>query len=425
MGIQTGSMGTTGLHKQKMQKTRHGRALVSVIAVGAFVLACLLVFDLAFAKGTAERAVRMEEAMRQSEAAASEPVVQQAPAAAATRRSNDLLAVDTQQVARNTAATTASPSVLRSAAVTTSDIEEQKTRVELLKDEKSKLDNQWRIERNKHNSVKIRLDDSKKTIRLEMDEVLLNFSPRERLDELLSQHELLAREEKQIAVRVGELEDELAAQQLKLTQATRDLERMETSYAAQQREKDIQRVQEISRLLDREIRFTEMVSFKCAPSKSLTACLNEYPLESRIQGWVQEHYQAALAEELIGKVDQIRLSSDWYTAQVNRSFAAANMNLDGAVTAEVDVRANVLARKMMACAVLRAPADLCEDQSLSLIVRSNKYGDQVYINNKPYGSTPLSLILDPGVYNVEVRYQGLTQKRTLNLDENRYLNFVF
>lgn len=404
MGIQTGSMGTTGLHKQKMQKTRHGRALVSVIAVGAFVLACLLVFDLAFAKGTAERAVRLEEMARQTEA-----------------ESVRVAEVTTTQRRKSSPAAAA----VRTGVVSMEDIEEQKTRVELLKDEKSKLDNQWRIERNKHNSVKIRLDDSKKTIRLEMDEVLLNFSPRERLDELLSQHELLAREEKQIAVRVGELEEELASYQLKLTQASRDLERMETSYAAQQREKDIQRVQEISRVLDREIRFTEMVSFKCAPSKSLTACLNEYPLESRIQGWVQEHYQAALAEELIGKVDQIRLSSDWYTAQVNRSFAAANMNLDGAVTAEVDVRANVLARKMMACAVLRAPADLCEDQSLSLIVRSNKYGDQVYINNKPYGSTPLSLILDPGVYNVEVRYQGLTQKRTLNLDENRYLNFVF
>ena len=80
---------------------------------------------------------------------------------------------------------------------------------------------------------------------------------------------------------------------------------------------------------------------------------------------------------------------------------------------------------MMACALLKAPADLCETQSVSLIVRSNKYGDKVYINNKPYGPTPLSVMLDPGVYNVEVKFQGLTQKRTLTLDENRHLNFVF
>lgn len=60
-----------------------------------------------------------------------------------------------------------------------------------------------------------------------------------------------------------------------------------------------------------------------------------------------------------------------------------------------------------------------------MIVRSNKYGDQVLVNKKTYGSTPLSLMLDPGVYNIEVRYQGLTQKRTLTLDENRHINFVF
>src|SRR5690554_2355918 len=171
MGIQTGSMGTTGLYKQKIQKTKLGRALVSVIAVGAIVLACLLVFDLAFAKGTAERTVRMEEALRQSE----EAVAQPAPASVVSRRSSSPLAADTQQVARSMPASAGTSPVLRSAAVTTSDIDEQKTRVELLKDEKAKLDNQWRIERNKHNSLKIRLDDSKKTIRLEMDEVLLNF----------------------------------------------------------------------------------------------------------------------------------------------------------------------------------------------------------------------------------------------------------
>lgn len=79
---------------------------------------------------------------------------------------------------------------------------------------------------------------------------------------------------------------------------------------------------------------------------------------------------------------------------------------------------------MMACAMLGATAELCEAQSVSLIVRSNKYGDQVLVNKKPYGSTPLSLMLDPGVYNIEVRYQGLTQKRTLTLDENRHINFV-
>ncbi|MDY0250388.1 MAG: hypothetical protein RBR45_10100, partial [Pseudomonas sp.] len=45
------------------------------------------------------------------------------------------------------------------------------SRVESLNEEKSQFDNAWRIERNKYTSMKIRIDDSKKTIRLEMDEV--------------------------------------------------------------------------------------------------------------------------------------------------------------------------------------------------------------------------------------------------------------
>lgn len=309
--------------------------------------------------------------------------------------------------------------------VTKESIEEFVSRVTRLNEEKLQLDNAWRIERNKYDAMKIRIDDSKKTIRSEMDEVLVNNSPRERLDELLIQHERLSKDEKEVAKQVTELEEKLSAHQLLLIQANRDLERMRTLYAAQQREQDIQRVQEISRFLDRDLRFNESLSFKCSTTKSIAACLNDYPLDSRIESWVQEHYQAALANDLTGKVEQMSLSSDWYSAQINRNFVEASMSLDGSVVAEVEIRANIVSRKMMACSLLKAPADLCNTQSTSLIVRSNKYGDKVYINNKPYGSTPLSVMLDPGIYNVQVKYKELTQKRTLTLDENRQLNFVF
>lgn len=269
------------------------------------------------------------------------------------------------------------------------------SRVETLNEEKSQLDNAWRIERNKYDAMKIRIDDSKKTIRSEMDEVLLNNSPRERLDQLLSQHESLSKNEKAAVEQLTKLEEKLSEHQLILIKVNRDLARMRTLYAAQQREHDMQRVQEVSRVLDRELRFSESISFKCSTTKSIAACLNDYPLNSRIQGWVQDYYQTALFDELAGKIDQIRLSSDWYSAQTNHNFTEASMSLDGSVVAEVEIRANVVSRKMMACSLLKASADLCEVQSASLMVRSNKYGDQVYINNKPYGSTPISVMLDP------------------------------
>ncbi|MBU3825529.1 MAG: PEGA domain-containing protein [Candidatus Oceanisphaera merdipullorum] len=304
-------------------------------------------------------------------------------------------------------------------------IEELVSRVGELNDKKSQLDNAWRIERNKYDAMKIRIDDSKKTIRLEMDEVLLNDSPRERLDELLSQHEGLSKNEKEAAKQVTQLEEKLSAHQLLLIQANRDLERMRTLYAAQQREQDIQRVQEITRFLDRDLSFSENISFKCSTTKSLAACLNDYPLDSIIQNGVREHYQTALSNELAEKIGVVRLNSDWYSTQTNHNFTGASMSLDGSVSAEIEIRASIVSRKMMACSLLKASADLCEAQSASLIVRSNKHGDQVYINNKPYGSTPLSIMLDPGVYNVKIKYQELTQNRKLTLDENRQLNFVF
>jgi len=396
MGIQTNCWDGIDGHMRKKNVLGLLKSPMAYVVTGFLFVISLFVFEYAFAKGTVDRAVLQELA-----------------------KNSGAPTVNSSSATRNY-----TPAV-RAGLISQADIDDLASRVASLNEEKLQLDNTWRIERNKHDSMMIRIEDSKKTIRLEMDEVLLNNSPRERLDELLGLHELLSKDEKEVAKRVSQIEEKLASHQLLLVQAKRDLDRMKTNYAAQQREQDIQRVQEITRFLDRELRFSEAVSFKCSPSKSLAACLNDYPLDARIQNWVQDHYQAALSEELADQIDQVRLSSDWYTTEVNRNFTEANMNLDGSVSAEVEVRANVVSRKMMACALLKAPADLCETQSVSLIVRSNKYGDQVYINDKSYGSTPLSLILDPGVYNVEVKYQGLTQKRTLTLEDNRHLNFVF
>lgn len=393
MGIQTNCC--TGIESHMHIKSLFGilKSSRTYVLASIFFIASLFAFEYAFAKDTVE---------------------------------DDRSETHSASLTTSTlSATKTHTSTARLGLISEEDIEALVSRVGLLNEEKSKLDNAWRIERNKYDSMKIRIDDSKKTIRLEMDEVLLNNSPRERLDDLLGQHQALSKDEKEVAKQVTQLEEKLAAHQLLLAQANRDLERTRTLYAAQQREQDIQRVQEITRFLDRELRFNEQISFKCSTSKSLAACLNNYPLDLRIQGWVKEHYQTVLSDELVGKIDQVVLSSDWYSTEVNRNFTEASMSLDGSVVADVEVRANVVSRKMMACALLKAPADLCEAQSASLIVRSNKYGDQVYINNKPYGSTPLSVMLDPGLYNVEVKYQGLTQKRTLTLDENRNLNFIF
>lgn|SRR5690554_543377 len=304
--------------------------------------------------------------------------------------------------------------------------------IELLADEvaahvqrKQELENRLDSQQAGQDSLRLRLKESRNNIRIELDEVLQSSAPRTRLDNMLERHEAAREEEIRLAEALEETRAELAREQLQLVQKQRDLERMKARHASQQREKELRKVQELARQLERRLQFRETISFKCPSSKSLGKCLGEYPLEASIQGWVEEHYKAELDKHLEGYGKPVQLSPDWYTTRVTHEFTEASMTLQGTVTADVDVRVQVRPRKMMACAMLGATAELCEAQSVSLIVRSNKYGDQVLVNKKPYGSTPLSLMLDPGVYNIEVRYQGLTQKRTLTLDENRHINFVF
>ena len=101
------------------------------------------------------------------------------------------------------------------------------------------------------------------------------------------------------------------------------------------------------------------------------------------------------------------------------------MSLDGTVDAQVSIQATVTAKKMMPCAILDVPYELCDSRTHSLIVRSNKYGDQVLVNEQPYGSTPVSLMLDSGTYDVQVISGGVTQKRTLSLNGDHVVRFKF
>lgn len=304
-------------------------------------------------------------------------------------------------------------------------ISEQEDKVQKMADERAKLDGQLTKVRGELEATRLRITESKKALRLEMEELLQNSGNRKRLDGMLQQHEILQSDENAQEENLESLRKELAASILTLQESRRDLTRMRTEYRAQQRELAIQKIQEVSLLLEREFAFTEQLEFKCSPNRSLQACLAEKPLDASVNDWIRQHYGQLLKVELSELVGQIDLNSDWYDARVKRNFSSASMSLDGTVTATLDINARIVPRKMMPCALLGASADLCDSRALSLVVRSNKYGDQVIINNKNYGSTPLSLMMDPGVYQVEIHYQGLIQKRSLTLEENRHLNFVF
>lgn len=291
--------------------------------------------------------------------------------------------------------------------------------------EKQKLEDALRAEKSELAAVQLQLANSKKLIRLEVDDFLGQSAERKRLDELLDEHKRSAEAEKAIGERVEALEKDLGSQHLKFSLAARDVDRLKTQLAAEVRERNSKKIQAIARKLDKTIRFEQAVSFRCSASKSLAACLAEHRNDGQMSQWVLENYQRVLAEDIREQVADVDLDTAWYRYRTRTDFAQASMSLDGTVNAQMNVEATITAKKMMSCAILDVPYEQCDSKTHSLIVRSNKYDDRVRINDQEHGATPVSLVLDSGVYDIQVTSGGITQKRTLSLKGDQVVNFKF
>jgi len=291
--------------------------------------------------------------------------------------------------------------------------------------DKQKLEDALRIEKSAQAAARLQLENSKKLIRMEVDDFLGQGADRKRLDELLDEHARTTEAEATVSGRVDAIEKDLGSQHLKFSLAARDVERLKAQLAAETRERNSKKIQAIARKLDKTIRFEQSVSFRCSASKSLADCLAEHRNDGQMSQWVLENYQRVLAEDLKDQVADLALDTGWYRYRTRSDFAQASMSLDGTVNAQVSIEATVSAKKMMPCAILDVPYEQCDSKTYSLIVRSNKYGDQVRINNQEHGATPVSLVLDSGVYDIQVTSGGITQKRTLSLKGDQVLNFKF
>lgn len=291
--------------------------------------------------------------------------------------------------------------------------------------ERQKLEDTLRVEKSAQTAAKMQLADAKKLIRLEVEDFFRESSNSERLDGLLGEYKRESDNHAAALARVESIEKDLAGQHLKFSQAERDVERLRAQLAAEVRERNSKKIQAIARKLDKTLQFEESVSFRCSPNKSLAACLAEQRDDGRMSQWVLDNYQRVLAADISDQVDSLTLSPNWYRYRTKVDFSQASMNLDGTVNAQLSVKATVIAKKMMACAILEVPYDLCDSKTHSLIVRSNKYDDQVLINDQDHGSTPVSVVLDSGVYHVQVISGGITQKRTLSLQGDQVVHFKF
>lgn len=292
-------------------------------------------------------------------------------------------------------------------------------------EERQKLEDALRVEKSAQSASLSQLGNAKKLIRLEVEDFFTQSSNSERLDGLLGEYKREADTHAAAVERVEAIEKDLAGQHLKFSQAERDVERLRAQLAAEVRERNSKKIQAIARKLDKTIQFEESVSFRCSPNKSLAACLEEQRDDGRMSQWVQDNYQRVLAADISDQVGSLNLSQNWYRYRTKVDFSQASMSLDGTVNAQLSVKATIFAKKMMACAILEVPYELCDSKTHSLIVRSNKYDDRVVVNDEEHGSTPVSLVLDSGVYHVQVTSGGVTQKRTLSLKGDQVVHFKF
>lgn len=291
--------------------------------------------------------------------------------------------------------------------------------------EKKQLEELLRAETSTYEAASLQATNSKKSIRTEVEDFLAQNVGQERLDAMLSDFKREAEAENAARLRVSSAQKKVNDQQLKFVLADRAVEQLKTRLAAEQRERDLLRVQTIAQVLDRTIKFSEPVNFRCSSTKSLATCLNEYDRGANLRQWVLSNYQRELADELRGKVEAVSLNSDWFSYRSKSSFTEASMDLDGSVAGKISFEANVVAKKMMACALLGVAAQLCDSRPFSLSVRSNKFNDRVLVNDQLQGATPMSLMLDKGVYRIQVTSDGITKTRTVNLEADKIVNFKF
>ena len=291
--------------------------------------------------------------------------------------------------------------------------------------EKQRLEDALRVEKSAQSAAALQSSNAKKLIRMELEDFFAQASNRERLDSLLEDYKRSADEEQAALQRVQSVEKDLSAKQLSVSQAARDVERLKAQLASEVRKRNSKKIQSIARRLDKTLYFNESVSFRCSTTKSLAACLAGYEHDGRMSQWVLDHYERVLGEDIRDQVENLKLSPNWYGYRTKTEFSDASMSMDGTVSAQMSIQATVTAKKMMACAILDVPYEMCDSKTHSLIVRSNKYNDKVVINEQPQGSTPVSLMLDSGVYDIQVTSGGVTQKRTLSLKGDQVVNFKF
>ncbi|MFJ7311448.1 PEGA domain-containing protein [Pseudomonas sp. NPDC098747] len=199
----------------------------------------------------------------------------------------------------------------------------------------------------------------------------------------------------------------------------------ETSLTRLENARDKLAIAETRKSFPKEMTFVENLSFKCSTAKGLSYCLEEKNITSLVQENIAHHYSMALRKNPNAFRKVPPFSENDLSYSFNHSFKNAQMDMNGFVSATVQINATLHPKSSLACTILDINPQLCTNALYTLTVRSNKHDDVVSIDGAKYGHTPLVLALPKGYHSIQVNSQKMEQTKKILLDNDKVINFKF
>lgn len=274
------------------------------------------------------------------------------------------------------------------------------------------------LERNEALALESRM---KQTVLLETDSFLRGESDVSGLEQIRSEYSDQREKRQELDEKSLKLKGDAKVLEQKRATLSLNISERKTTLTKVKNSQDKAAIVELRKRLPAEISFTEKFSFSCPTSKGLSACLAEKNISALVHETIFERYGEKLRREQIvpssSKPLAINESELKYT--FTHSFVNAGVDLQGRVSAEVLIKANVRPEPSLACTALGIDQQLCAEQLYMLTIRSNKYGDQVQVDGENQGSTPVVLSLPKGKYTIQIEAGSAAVKKLVQLDKDR------
>lgn len=200
---------------------------------------------------------------------------------------------------------------------------------------------------------------------------------------------------------------------------------LETQIALRKEAEDRKLVAKLSGVLRQDVNFSRDLTFRCGFGLTLRQCLEQKNFDAEMPSWISDYYLQKISSFDGVDVSGISVNREYFNFKADHTFQSAQVDLNNIVSARVDFSVKVEPHRVLPCMMLGVDNKLCDFITHRLHVRSNRHADEVVINGKSYGETPVIVSLESGVYDLEVIHGDLRRTRKVELDADKKLFIKF